>query len=97
MKRFFASTALVVVLLGGLLNSAEAGSYLFERSYYTHAPSAPVVIGHRMPVGGPLFTRPQGAAATTGYRRQFSNIQVGGQVVDQLQTWDSWIQFYGKY
>ena len=94
MKRLIASATVVVALLGGF---AEAGSYLFERSYYSHAPASPVVIGHRAPVGGPLFTRPQGAAATSGYRWNRSNIQVGGQVVDQLNTWDSWVQFYGKY
>ena len=88
---------LLVALLGCLRTRAEAGSYLFERSYYSHAPSSPVVIGHRMPVGGPLFTRPQGAAATSGYRWNRSNISVGGQVVDQLNTWDTWVQFYGKY
>jgi hypothetical protein len=97
MKRFFAAAASAVVLLGAWIAPAGADSYLFERSYYSHAPAAPVVIGHRAPLGGPAFTRPQGMAASTGYRWQRSQIRVGGQVVDQLNTWDTWIQFQGKY
>lgn len=97
MQRFLKSTTLVVALLGAVAAQAEAGSYLFERSYYSHAPAAPVVIGHRAPVGGPAFTRPQGVAASSGYRWQRSQIRVGGQVVDQLNTWDTWIQTQAKY
>jgi hypothetical protein len=92
MKRFLA-TAVVVAFAA----RAEAGTYLFERSYYSHSPAAPVVIGHRAPIGGPAFTRPQGAAVQSGYRWQRSQIRVGGQVVDQLNTWDSWIEFHEKY
>jgi hypothetical protein len=96
MMRFLLSVTLVVAC--GLATArAEAGSYLFERSYYSHGPAKPVVIGHRVPTGGPQFTRPQGVAASGGYRWQRSQIQVGGQVVDQLNTWDSYIQFQGKY
>jgi hypothetical protein len=97
MKRFLLSAAAAVALLGASIAPASAESYLFERSYYSHAPAAPVVIGHRAPVGGPQFTRPQGMAASTGYRWQRSQIRVGGQVVDQLNTWDSWFQVQGKY
>jgi hypothetical protein len=96
MFRFLLSATLVVAC-GLAQTPAEAGSYLFERSYYSHAPAKPVIIGHRAPTGGPQFTRPQGAAVTSGYRWQRSQIQVGGQVVDQLNYWDSWIQFQGKY
>jgi hypothetical protein len=92
MKWFFAAAVLFAPAA-----RAEADSYLFERSYYSHSPAAPVVIGHRAPVGGPAFTRPQGVAATSGYRWQRSQIRVGGQVVDQLNTWDSWVQFHEKY
>lgn len=96
MVRFLLSATLVVAC--GLAQSrAEADSYLFERSYYSHAPAKPVVIGHRIPTGGPQFTRPQGMAVTSGYRWQRSQIRVGGQVVDQLNVWDSWIQVQGKY
>jgi hypothetical protein len=95
MKRLPATAALLVAVASAF--PAEAGSYLFERSYYSHTPATPVVIGHRAPVGGPAFTRPQGAAVASGYRWQRSQIRVGGQVVDQLNTWDSWFQFHEKY
>jgi hypothetical protein len=94
MKRFFAAA---VVAALGLASAAEADSYLFERSYYSHAPAKPVQLGYRAPVGGPQFTRPQGMAAQSGYRWQRAQIRVGGQVVDQLNLWDSFIQVQGKY
>ena len=95
MKRFF--LVVVLAIAAGISRDVRAGGTLFERSYYSHAPAKPVVIGHRAPVGGPQFTRPQGIAATSGYRWQRSQIQVNGRVVDQLNIWDSWIQLQGKY
>ena len=93
-RSFVAATLLVVC--GLALSRAEADSYLFDRSYYSHAAAKPVVIGHRAPTGGPQFTRPQGAAVTSCDRYQRSQIRVGGQVVDQLIYWDSWFQVQGK-
>ena len=97
MLRRFVVGLVCLVACGSAAASVEAGTYLFERSYYSHAGSKPVAIGHRAPTGGPQFTRPQGVAVTNGYRYQRSNITVGGQVVDQLNSWESWIQFQGKY
>lgn len=97
MKRILLATALAVAACGGGASCCEAGSYLFERSYYSHKPEQPVQIGHRAPTGGPAFTRPHGIAATSGLRRQYTQIQVGGRVVDQLNQWDTWVQFHGKY
>jgi len=96
MKRYLIAATLLAAACGGSLR-CEAGSYLFERSYYSHKPEHPVQIGHRAPTGGPQFTRPQGVAATSGLRRQYTQIQVGGQVIDQLNMWDTWVQFSGKY
>jgi hypothetical protein len=99
MKRFlFAATAAVASF--GALPTAEAGNnYLFERSYYSHAPAKIVEIGpqaHRAP-GGPFFTGPRGVAVNSGYRLQRSYMRVGGQIVDQTYEWDTWIQGSGKY
>lgn len=97
MKRILMATMLLAAAAVGGACRCEAGSYLFERSYYSHTPEHPVQIGHRAPTGGPQFTRPQGVAATSGLRRQYTQTRVAGQVVDQLNLWDTWVQFYGKY
>ena len=76
---------------------AHAGSNLFERSYYSHAPAKPVQLGHRAPVGGPQFTRPQGVAATGGIRWNYSQIRSKGRVVEQTYSWDTWFQSQGKF
>ena len=79
--------------------TAEAGNYLFERSYYSHAPAKPVQIGpgaHRT-AGGPFFTGPRGVAVNSGYRLQQSQMRVGGQVIEQTFNWDTWIEGSAKY
>lgn len=99
MKRFFFAAAAAVAVSLASLSSAEAGNYLFERSYYSHAPAKPVDIGpmaHRAP-GGPFFTGPRGVAVNSGYRLQRSLMRVGGQVVDQTYEWDTWVQGSAKY
>jgi len=96
MKRLLMSAALLATASACLPHAAEAGSWLFERSYYSHTPVEPVRLGHRPPSGGPAFTRPQGGAVQAGYRWDRSQIRVGGQVVEQIQSWDSWFQVQGK-
>jgi hypothetical protein len=98
MKRYVIAAACLAAAVLGALPCAEAGGYLFERSYYSHAPAKPVMIGpqtHRAPLG-PVFSRPQGVAVNSGYRLQQSIMRVGGQVVDQTYNWDSWIQTTNK-
>lgn len=98
MKRTWTAAALIAAALLGGLPQAEAAGYIFERSYYSHAPAKPVEIGpqaHRAPLG-PVFSRPQGFAVNSGYRLQRSMMRVGGQVVDQTYNWDSWFQTTGK-
>ena len=96
MKRFFVAALLGAAACGAAAR-AEAGSYLFERSYYSHTPVDPVQIGHRVPLGGPQFTRPLGFAVSSGYRLDRSQLRVRGQVVEQTNAWESWVQFHGKY
>jgi len=99
MKRILPAAALAAAVLFASLPGAEAGNYLFERSYYSHAPAKPVEIGpaaHRTP-GGPFFTGPRGVAVNSGYRLQRSYMRVGGQVIDQTYEWDTWVQGSAKY
>lgn len=95
----FARAALALAALFAAVPSAEAGNYLFEQSYYSHAPAKPVQIGpaaHRAP-GGPFFTGPRGVAVNSGYRLQRSQMRVGGQVIEQTYNWDTWIEGSAKY
>ncbi|MCE9605627.1 MAG: hypothetical protein K8U03_12100 [Planctomycetia bacterium] len=99
MTRILSAAALAVVVVLGALPRAEAGNYLFERSYYSHAPAKTVEIGpaaHRVPTG-PYFSGPRGVAVNSGYRLQRSIMRVGGNVVDQTYNWDSWVQSSSKY
>lgn len=102
MKRFLPSAAraalgLAAVCCGSAATSARADSYLFERSYYSHAPAKPVVVGHRAPTGGPQFTRPQGYAVISSFRQQQAQIRIGGQLVDQTIYREGWVQFQEKH
>jgi len=67
-------------------------SWVFDQSYYSHAPVHSVRIGARPPVGGPLFSRPQGWYFSGGNRQVRSRIQIGGQTFDQLNLFESWGQ-----
>ena len=74
MKRTLLAAALVVAAVLGASPRAEAGSPIFERSYYSHAPAKQVEVGpqaHRAPIG-PAFSRPQGFAVNSGFRLQRS-------------------------
>lgn len=75
---------------------AQAESWMFERSYYSHEPTTPVVMGRRAR-GGPYYTRPQGAYFNGGFRRLRSTINVGGLVYDNLNLFESWAQTGGQF
>lgn len=75
---------------------AQAESWMFERSYYSHQPATPVAIGRRAR-GGPYYTRPQGAYFNGGFRRLRSTINVGGLVYDNLNLFESWAQTGGQF
>jgi hypothetical protein len=74
-----------------IATSAEAGNWMFRRSYYSHDPVQPVVISP-YPVTGPVYTRPQGEYVRGGYRHLHGAIHIGGNTYDHYHMWDSWFQ-----
>ena len=97
MFRFAFGAAAAVALLALSIDRAEAGSYLFERSYYSHAPAKPVQVTPRVPAGGPQFTRPQGFAAQGMSRWTYGRIVVRGRTVEQTYGWDGYFQSQAKF
>ena len=83
--------SLLIVLGMCIAEPANAGSWIFRRSYYSHTPVQPVTIGNKSPY--PVRrVLPSGAYVRTGYRNLQSRIQVGGQSFDHLNIRESWIQ-----
>lgn len=92
MKRILlASVALL--LTATAVDSADAGdrTWLFERSYYSHDPVHHVRVG-RQRAPGPVYTRPQGEYINAGFRFRNSRIVIGGQSIDHVNIYESWIQ-----
>lgn len=90
---------IATILLAGLATAATAqadNSWMFQRSYYSHQPVEPVAIGRRAR-GGPYYTRPQGAYFNGGFRRLRSTINIGGQIYDNLNLFESWAQTGGQF
>lgn len=86
--RFVLGTLVCLMLIG---SSAQAGSWVFRRSYYTHDPVTPVRIG-KAAVNGPHFSRPQGAYFSGGYRWNRSQINISGHAYDHVNIFESWYQ-----
>jgi hypothetical protein len=76
--------------------TAEAGSWIFQPSYYSHHPVTPVQLGRRAS-GGPFYSRPFGAYVNSGFRNLNSNITVGGQTFDHVNVFESWFQTGTQY
>ena len=70
---------------------AQADSWVFQQSYYSHDPVTHVRIG-RSSHGGPYYTRPRGAYVRSGYRNLRSTITAGGRSYDHINVFESWIQ-----
>lgn len=83
--------SLLAVAAGLAASQADAESWVFRRSYYSHDPVSHVRIGRQTAIG-PIYTRPQGEYFTTGLRHLHSTITVGGQTFDHLNVWESWVQ-----
>ena len=91
MKRMLFSLV-VAATLYSLASPAQAESWIFQRSYYSHDPVTDVRIGRPSVSGGPYYTRPQGAYIRSGFRNLNSVINVGGAGADVTNVWESWIQ-----
>jgi hypothetical protein len=90
MTRLLRITALLGVLLC-CVSSADAASWIFQRSYYTHDPVTKVRIGPQA-TRGPYYAPVRGEYVRTGVRHVRSQIRVGGIVFDQYNEWDTWVQ-----
>jgi hypothetical protein len=90
MTRLLRFTVLAAVLFYGV-SSADAASWIFQRSYYTHDPVTKVRIGPQA-TGGPYYAPVRGEFIRTGVRHVRSQIRVGGIVFDQYNEWDTWVQ-----
>lgn len=71
--------------------SAQADSWIFNRSYYSHYPMQTVQVG-RQNGAGPVFTRPTGQFVRGGFRNVRSTIQTPYGSYDQINYFESWIQ-----
>lgn len=76
--------------------AAAAESWIFNRSYYSHDPVRPVRVG-RATAGGPVFSRPQGAYATSGMRWINSTIPLGRWGTDRIMVRETWGQHGEQY
>jgi hypothetical protein len=85
-----------VLALASLAGSAQAQSWIFNPSYYSHDPISPVRV-QRQYSRGPQFTPSVGQYVNSGFRQLRAQINVGGGVYDQLNMWESWVQSGGKY
>lgn len=95
MKRFLFGAVLALASLAGSAQ-AQAPSWIFQPSYYSHDPISPVRV-QRQYSRGPQFTPSTGQYVNSGYRYLRAQINVGGGIYDQLNMWDSWIQGGAKY
>jgi hypothetical protein len=75
---------------------ASAGSWIFRPSYYSHEPTTNVRIG-RQYSKGPVFTRPEGSYVRGGWRWQNAPLIVGGQIYDNYNYYESWVQHGEQY
>lgn len=94
MKR--AVCALLFCLASLVDAPAEAASWIFQRSYYSHDPISQVRVGPQS-AGGPYYSRVQGEFTTFGFRNLRSQIIVGGLMFDQYNVRDYWIQTGGQF
>ena len=92
MKRYLFGALLA---LAGLTGSAQAQSWIFQPSYYSHEPISPVRV-QRQYSRAAIFPS-VGSYINSGYRFLRAGINVGGNTYSQLNMWESWYQVGNKY
>ena len=97
--KFALQLTAVALVVAGFAASARAegngtatGSWIFQRSYYSHDPVTEVRIAKPQVSGGPYYTRPQGAYVKSGFRNNNITINVGSAGADVTNVWESWVQ-----
>lgn len=96
MNKLFA--VLLASLLLGCCQSASAGDWITEPSYYTHDPNSGERVTQYSPIG-PFYTYPQSSFVRSGYRNTRSSLQVGTSA-DHYHTTEQWgapVQPYGEW
>lgn len=95
MKRIVLSVIAASAVAFCLNNAPTAladGSWIFQRSYYSHDPVTSVRIADPAVHGGPYYTRPTGVFVRSGFRNMNAIIQMGPMGSDQTNVWESWVQ-----
>lgn len=88
----FSLFATVAVFAMAQVVQAE-DSWIFQPSYYSHDPITSVRIAEPAVHGGPYYTRPQGVYVRSGYSNLNRIIPMGRMGNDQLNYWESWVQY----
>lgn len=96
MHRTLRTLVFSLALLGLACAPVQAGSWIFQRSYYSHQPAVAVPVGPQA-VGGPYYTRPYGEYVRSGFRTMRTTIVVGGRSYDNTNLFESWIQVGSQY
>ena len=93
MKAFVVSLLAATALVAMGSATFAQDSWIFQRSYYSHDPVTCVRIAEPAVHGGPYYTRPQGAFVRSGFRNLNSIIPMGPLGNDQMNYWESWVQY----
>ena len=67
--------------------------WVFKRSDYSRSPQWGVETGPNRFARGPYFTQPQGAVVRSGFRNLNSHQSFRGGTWDNLNVFESWIQY----
>ena len=93
MKTLFSLLLAATAIFAVTQRAPAQDSWIFQPSYYSHDPVTNVRIAEPAVHGGPYYTRPQGVFVRSGYRNLNNIIPMGRLGTDQLNYWESWIQY----
>lgn len=94
-KRAIGAAVVAVLLMAAVPTDAQAQSWMFRRSYYSHYPVQRVQVG--APVNTRLrYTEPTGAYVRWGWRNSNITGDIRGSY-DNFRVYESWIQTGAQY